>query len=146
VLIRFINLGAVNTRAAFKSIGVVYEMAPLKRKLAFLLAQRAAKPGLAGEEEDGGEASSSRASSSVANVAAKSSARNDGTFHWLENVGGRNQCVLHPRVRQGQKTVRKCDTALFCPKCDVFLCHRAFHPYHTLPRLKDYVDDKYPDG
>lgn len=121
ILVRLIDVAAVNTRAIFKYLGVIYPMKDLKRALANGLAAMAIRPELM-----------QPSSSDVVLVGDLEvrvngpSCRLDNTFHTYSTRGSScRRCAVHRSKR--------CSSNRYCVNCQVTLCNDvAWLRYHTL--------------
>lgn len=109
VICRIIDVGALNTRAIFKQLGMEYRMADLKRILAHGLMKKAIREELLLENSASEEVASKRIKV-VGPVG-----RLDGRFHcWNSRGKHRKRCEVHRSVR--------CETNKYCVNCNVHLC------------------------
>lgn len=120
VICRVIDVGAMNTRAILKKLGVEYNMVDLKRILATGLAKAAIRPEILTLEDVREE--------QVGNKKIKirgPAGRLDGSFHfWSSSGKTRKQCKVHQSIR--------CETNKYCVNCQAYLCNGyAWAAWHT---------------
>lgn len=122
VILRVFDIGVLNVRAIFKTLGKSFKMTDLKRLIAFGLAEICS--------DLTPEAEKKRTQNETLEISQKSAinTRLDNKLHFFDK-GKRGKCIVHKSKR--------CETNKICTNCNVNLCNgEAWRRYHTLEKYE----------